>query len=529
MQRRTVLKTLGALTLPLSAPALFAADPAAPAGLKGVGKPQPFDYAWLKGRARALAGKAYEPSKKPIPDAVKNLDWDQFQAIRYRANHALWATEHPQFQVRFFHLGLFFLSAVRMHEVVNGQAQELAYDPAMFDYGKSGLKGAQLPSDLGFAGFQVYFHTDFTRDVAAFLGASYFRAVGGEMQYGLSTRGLAIDTGMARPEEFPTFTAFWFERPGKDAGGVTVYALLESPSITGAYRLVLYPGGTMVMEVDAALYPRKAIERLGIAPLTSMFQYGENDRRMANDWRPEIHDSDGLAMWTGSGEWIWRPLTNPANLRFNAYGDENPRGFGLLQRDRNFDHYQDDGAFYDLRPSLWVEPKSGWGKGSVHLVELPTVDETFDNIVAFWNPAEPPRPGQELLFGYRLHWGARMPAGTPLAQVVATRAGIGGVLGQKRSYFSWRFVVDFAGANLAMIGKDTKVESVITASRGEIEITSARPLHSVRGYRAMFDLKPLDDSVEPVNLRLYLRAGGQPLTETWAYQWTPPPPDKRSF
>jgi glucans biosynthesis protein len=277
----------------------------------------------------------------------------------------------------------------------------------------------------------------------------------------------------------------------------------------------------LVMEVDAALYPRKEIARLGVAPLTSMFVYGENDRRMANDWRPEIHDSDGLAMWTGSGEWIWRPLVNPASLRFSAFLDQNPRGFGLLQRDRNFDHYQDDGAFYDRRPSLWVEPKSGWRKGSIQLVEIPTVDETFDNIVAFWNPTEKPQPGQELLFSYRLYWGAQIPVNPPLAQVVATRTGLGGYVGQKRKYFSWRFVVDFAGGDLSMISKAIEVEPVITASRGQIEFPSTRPLDRVRGYRVTFDLKPTDDSLEPIDLRLYLRANGQPLTETWLYQWTP--------
>jgi glucans biosynthesis protein len=253
-----------------------------------------------------------------------------------------------------------------------------------------------------------------------------------------------------------------------------------------------------------------------------MFQYGENDRRVANDWRPEIHDSDGLAMWTGSGEWIWRPLTNPAHLRFNAYADNNPRGFGLLQRDRDFGHYQDDGVYYDRRPSLWVEPKSGWGKGSVQLVEIPTADETFDNIVAFWNPEEKPQPGQELLFGYRLHWGAKMPATPNLATVVATRTGIGGVIGQKRKYFSWRFAIDFAGGDLALLGKKVVVKPVISASHGSVEITSARPLESIQGYRAMFDLRLPDDVKEPVNLRLYLETDGQPLSETWLYQWTPP-------
>ena len=528
MDRRTLLRTFGALALPVLAARSLHAAPAA-AQLKRIGKSQPFDYAWLKGQARALAGQPHQATARQIPEVVRKLDWDQYQAIRYRRDHALWGAERSHFQARFFHLGLFFLNAVRMHEVIDGQAQEIAYDPEMFDYGKSGLRGGQLPSDLGFAGFQLYFHTDFTRDVAAFLGASYFRAVGGEMQYGLSARGLAIDTGLSRPEEFPSFTAFWLERPARESGGVTVYALLDSPSATGAYRFGIFPGATTVMDVDAAIYPRKAIERIGIAPLTSMYQFGENDRRMATDWRPEIHDSDGLAMWTGRGEWIWRPLLNPPVLRFNSYGDENPRGFGLIQRDRDFNNYQDDGAFYDLRPSLWVEPKSAWGKGAVQLLEIPTLDETFDNIVAFWHPERQPQPGEELLYGYRLHWGARMPFGTQLAQVVATRTGIGGIIGQKRTYFSWRFVIDFAGANFAMTGRDTKVEPVITATRGTIEVPSARPQHSIRGYRVMFDLRPADDSTEPVNLRVFLRAGDQPLTETWIYQWTPPPPDKRTF
>jgi len=519
MQRRDVLRAFAALTLAgLPLPDLGAA---APATLSPLGPPKAFDYAWLKGQARALANSVYQPPVSHLPDAVQALDWDQYQAIRYRPDQALWAQDRRRFQVQFFHLGLYYKSPVRMYEVVDGQAQELAYDPIMFDYGKSGLQGSLLPKDLGFAGFRVNFHTSWDRDVAAFLGASYFRAVGGELQYGLSARGLAIDCGMDRAEEFPLFTIFWFERPATDASALTVYALMDAPSVAGAYRFAIYPAATLLMDVDFALYPRKAIERLGIAPLTSMFQYGENDRRMANDWRPEIHDSDGLVMWTGSGEWLWRPLINPTQLRFNAYLDENPHGFGLLQRDRNFDHYQDDGAFYDRRPSLWVEPRSGWGKGSVQLVELPTVDETTDNIVAFWNPVEQPQPGQELLFGYRLYWGAQMPVKPPLAQVIATRTGPGGVVGQKRTHFSWRFVVDFAGGDLALLGKTTKVEPVITASRGQIEIPSARPLEAVQGYRAMFDLKPTDHSSAPINLRLYLRANGQPLTETWLYQWTP--------
>lgn len=420
-----------------------------------------------------------------------------------------------------------------MYEVVNGVAEEIRYNPAWFDLSKSGVNGAALSRDLGFAGFRVQFHTDWKRDVAAFLGASYFRAVGGDfLQYGLSARGMAIDTALNRPEEFPRFTDFWFVRPEENAMSLTVYALLDSPSIAGAYRFDIAPAATLTMDVDAALYPRKPIERLGIAPLTSMFLTAENDKRIDDDWRPEIHDSDGLALHTRSDEWIWRPLVNPAGVRVNSFLDENPRGFGLLQRDRNFDHYQDDGVYYERRPSLWVEPKNsgstGWGKGAVQLVELPALDETHDNIVAYWNPATRLQPNEELLFSYRLYWGTKAPFESSLARVAATRTGIGGVVGQKRKYFSWRFAVDFAGGQLGMLAKNEAVEPVITASRGAIEITSARPLYEIGGLRAMFDIKP-DDSAEPIDLRLYLRLDKQALSETWIYQWTPPPLKDRKF
>src|SRR5450631_3961010 len=434
---------------------------------------QPFDYAWLKGQARKLAGNLYQVSQDTVPPAMTKLSYDQYQSLRFRTDRSLWGDSGLAFRLQFFHVGRTFNQPVHVYEVVEGQAREIVYDPAMFEWDKSGVDPASMKDRAGFAGFRVQFVTNWQADVAAFLGASYFRAVGGDTrQYGLSARALAVDTAFPRPEEFPRFTAFWFERPAKDSGTLTLYALMDSPSVTGAVRMQIAPGGTLVMDIDAAFYPRKPIERLGIAPLTSMFFYGKNDRRGANDWRPEIHDSDGLSMWTGAGEWIWRPLINPPQLHLNSYLDDNPRGFGLVQRDRNFDHYQDDGVYYDKRPSLWVEPKAGasggWGKGSVQLVEIPTVDETFDNIVAFWNPADKPKAGQELLFGYRLYWGTKMPFGSTLAQVIATRTGIGGTIGQKRILYSWHFAVDFAGGELGALAKDAAVEAVVTASSGEI-------------------------------------------------------------
>jgi glucans biosynthesis protein len=532
MHRRDVVKTIGAALLLRAATAAAAASNGATAGanVRYLGEPQPFDYAALKGRAKALAAQPYQAPVSRLPAEVRKLDWDHYQSIRFEPDHALWATQPTRFTARFFHMGLFFELPVRIHELRDGQAREIAYDAAMFDHSKSGLEGVALPEDLGFAGFRLLHRSDPERDIVAFLGASYFRAVGAEKQYGLSARGLAVDTGLPRPEEFPRFTDFWLQRPNPSSERLTVYALLDSASVAGAYRFDIITGATLLMEVGCALYPRKEIERIGIAPLTSMYQHGENDRRMAIDWRPEIHDSDGLALWTGNGERIWRPLVNPERLAFNAYADDNPRGFGLMQRDRDFAHYQDDGAFYDRRPSLWVEPLGSWGKGQVVLVEIPTVDETFDNIVAFWHPERPPQPGEELLYSYRLHWGARTP-GTPsgIGYVVATHTGIGGVVGRPRTYYSRRFVVDFAGELFGRLPAKAKVEPVITASRGEVEITSARPLHPIRGYRAMFDLKPTDERTDPINLRLYLRYDGKPLTETWTYQWTPPPAERRKL
>jgi glucans biosynthesis protein len=530
VRRREILKTALVLAtgrLSSYAPLAVAAAPTAPAApaATGTGPAKAFDYAWLKGQARFLAGNPFQASKDIMPPAMGALNYDQYQSLRFRSERSLWGDAGLAFRLQFFHVGRGFAQAVHLFEVNEGQAREILYDPSMFEFDKAGIDPAVMRDQAGFAGFRVQFATDWKDDVAAFLGAAYFRAVGGDTrQYGLSARALAVDTAFPRPEEFPRFTSFWFERPAKGQASMTLHALMDSPSIAGALRFQIAPGGTQVMDIDAALYPRKSIERLGIAPLTSMFFYAKNDRRGANDWRPEIHDSDGLSMLTGAGEWIWRPLTNPAQNHLNSFFDENPRGFGLLQRDRNWDHYQDDGVYYDRRPSLWVEPKSGhgWGKGAVQLFEIPTVDETFDNIVAFWNPAEKTKAGQEMLFSYRLYWGTRMPYSTPLAQTIATRTGMGGMIGQKRQYYSWHFAVDFSGGELAALQKDANVEAIISASKGTTEHVTAHYVDEIKGYRALFDIRPPEDSNDIIDLRLYLRIDSRPLTETWIYQWMPP-------
>jgi glucans biosynthesis protein len=486
---------------------------------KGKTAGQPFSKDWLREEAKRIAQEPYAAPHDELPGWVSGLDWDAYQSIRFRADRALWGKEKLPFQARLFHLGLFFKHSVKIYEVVGNQAEPIAYSKDLFTFGPK-VPSAGETGDIGYAGFRISAHPDFERDMFAFLGASYFRAVGGTKQYGLSARGLAIDTGFPRPEEFPEFRRFWLVRPASKSNAVTIFALLDSPSVTGAYEFQVSTGESTVMEVEARLFPRKGIERVGIAPLTTMFQYGENDRRVADDFRPEIHDSDGLAIHTGTDEWIWRPLVNSPVVRVNSFVDLNPKGFGLLQRDRNFDHYLDDGAMYHLRPSVWVEPMGDWGKGAVQLVEIPTPDETFDNIVAFWNPEAPFLPGQERSFSYRLSWGSAPPARPKTAEVVGTRIGAGGIPGQKNRVPSRKFVIDFEGGRLGELPEKAKIEPVITASRGQIKEPAARPLKGTKAWRCNFDL--ISDGSEPVDLRCYLRDDKGALTETWLYQWTPP-------
>lgn len=491
---------------------------------------EPFSYAWLKGYAKQLASEPYESYQGELPESLQGLDWDEYQQIQFNNEEALWRDDEKlAYRTELFHLGLYFEQPVQIYELDEGVVRQIDYAPSLFNYGDREIDSDELPKDLGYAGFRMQFSNDWKRDVISFLGASYFRAVGKEMQYGLSARGLAIDTALPEPEEFPMFTHFWLEKPKQGSDTATVYALLDSPSVAGAYRFDIKAGAVLTTKVDTALYPRKAIQRLGVAPLTSMYMIGENNRRANWDWRPEIHDSDGLAMNTGNGEWIWRPLANPRTLRFNSHADNNPKGFGLMQRDRDFDHYQDDGVFYELRPSLWIEPLGDWGKGAVQLVEIPTLDETFDNIVAFWKPEQAVKAGQELLYSYKMYWGTKPPVQNELAHVVDTFTGLGGVIGKKREYYSKRFVIDFKGGALPMLADDAEVTPVITTSSGRVEITSARPQQAIDGYRIMFDVVPPDNSTEAINLRAYLEVNGQPLTETWLYQWSPPEQDKREL
>jgi periplasmic glucans biosynthesis protein len=518
LDRRALLKAVALGLLPGSAKRGFAAS-----AMK-LGPPVPFSFDSLKATARRMANGPYIGPARPLPDIVAKINYEAWGKIKFDMDRALFANGPGKFPVSFFHLGMFFPKAVEIHAVSGGSARQIIYDQSYFEMPEDSI-ARKLPQGSGFAGLRIQEPRDglldwHKNDWVAFLGADYFRAIGELRQYGLSARAVAFDVAApGKAEEFPDFTQFYIDE-AEHGDSLTLYALLEGPSIVGAFRFVLERTKSVNIDIDQSLFLRAGAARFGLAPLNSMFWFSETKKQTAIDWRPEVHDSDGLALWTGTGERAWRPLNNPPRVITSSFMDENPRGFGLLQRDRNFDHYQ-DGVFYDRRPSLWVEPKGNWGKGAVELVEIPTDDEIHDNIVAMWVPDKPATAGSEFNLSYRLYWAAEEPFPTELARCVATRLGNGGQPGQPRPKGVRKFMVEFKGPPLEALPFGVKPEPVLWASRGTFSyiFTEAVPDDVPGHWRAQFDLTVTGP--DPVEMRLYLRAGDKTLSETWLYQYHP--------
>ncbi len=489
------------------------------------GRDEPFGFDILKSRARDLATKPYVPPPMPDPDLVKTMDYDVEKSTDFDLDRALYSDGKGAYPVTFLTVGRLFPKSVRMYALQDGRAREIIYSSDYYTF-PAGSPMERLKSDPSpFAGFEIR-QADDKPDLrehegwARFVGASYFRAVGEADQFGLSARGLAQNTGVANPEEFPDFTHFWIAEGKEDTDPVTVYALLDGPSVAGAYQFILHRGYGTTMEITCELNLRRPVERLGIAPLTSMYWFSETVKATASDWRPEVHDSDGLAIWNGKGERLWRPLLNAPTLQISAFVDENPKGFGLMQRDKNYDHYL-DAVYYEKRPCSWVEPLDAWGKGSVQLVEIPTDNEIYDNIIAMWVPAEPNQAGQTLSYRYKLYWRDLDPVTSNLARCVATRLGMGALQGDIRSKNLRKFMLEFQGENLLALDEGENPEPVVTASRGAFSSswTEVSPDGRRDVWRTQFDLDPA--GTDPVEMRCYLRFKGKPLTETWTYRYIP--------
>lgn len=482
----------------------------------------PFGYADVVKRAREISTLPYVAPTSQAPEALAKLGFDQWRDIRFRPEKSLLANSGDAFRMQMFHLGFLFQQAVTVNIIRDGVSTPVPYAQQMFDFGKNKF-AKPLPINVGFAGFRLHYPLNDPKvddELISFIGASYFRFLGQDQVYGLSARGLAINSG--GEEEFPAFREFWVDVRNGDDSRVTIYALLDGPSIAGAYQFNVYPARNTVVDVEATLFPRKAIEKMGIAPLTSMFFIGENDRRFTDDYRPEVHDSDGLLIHSGTGEWIWRPLHNPQTVSTSSFTENNLRGFGLMQRDRVFEHYEDLDIAYERRPGYWVEPRNPWGEGRVELIEIPTTDETNDNVVAAWVPKEPVLPGQQLIYRYSIKSVGSTEGMHAGGQAVNSFQSAPRALGSSEPLHpnTRRLMVDFSGGELAYWLKDPgRVKVDATTSSGRILRTFIAPNARIGGFRAGVDVEA--PAGQTVDVRVFLRADNKALTETWIFPWRP--------
>jgi periplasmic glucans biosynthesis protein len=465
-------------------------------------------------RALGLASESFQAPPETVPEWLGTTSYDQWRDIRFRPEQSLWKDLGLPFQLQLFHPGYYYQRVVTVNVVDAAGIHPLRFSTAQFDYGRNKFAD-KLPQDLGYAGLRLHAPIKTPKyfdEVIVFLGASYFRAVGKQQVFGLSARGLAIDTASPSGEEFPYFREFWVVQPGAQDTSITVYALLDSPSLAGAYEFRISPGDQTVVKVAARLFARREVRKLGMAPLTSMFFHGENTSRAFDDFRPEAHDSDGLLLNFASGEWMWRPLDNPRALNVSTFNMPSPHGFGLVQRDRDFTHYQDLETRFDVRPSAWVVPDGFWGDGKAELVEIPTKADANDNIVAYWVPDKGPVPGKPFDFGYTLYWyGDGNPE--PPGRVIATRRDRGNVEN------AYRFVIDFAGRKLEALPAETILRAVVSIASGpdaaELLDQHVEKNPTTGGFRLTFQVRPL--TKEPIELRAFLDKDANTLTETWSY------------
>lgn len=491
------------------------------------------DHAYVVAAAQRLAAEPYQPRPVNLPPFLRDLSYDDYQRIRFIGEHSLWRGNELPFRVQFFHPGNLFHNTVKIHEFASGFSQRIPFVRTYYDYQDLKVPG-RLPGSLEYAGFRVLYPLNDPKkfdEVISFLGASYFRALGRGHRYGISARGLALNYGTAQPEEFPDFVEFWLGKPEPDARELTIHALLDSPSVAGAYTFVLTPGDDTVVHTRATLFFRQQVEVVGLAPLTSMFWFGENTAMRFGDFRPEVHDSDGLLVATGADARLWRPLENPRAIRVTTFPCSG--GFGLLQRDRRYYNYEDAEARYERRPGVWIRPDGEWPAGHVRLLEMPTANEYADNVVAAYVLEEPPAAGSSLEYSYEQLWTSRPTFGGPPAWVRSTRR----TVQVDRNPRHTRFIIDYAPAGMAGVPADAAVTAHIEASPPASVATHTLFRNEVDGsWRLSLELTAPSGTPNaeqsnnppsapppppPMEVRVQLRLNDKPLSETWTSTWEP--------
>ena len=474
--------------------------------------PDRFDPSLVADQAANLAKKPFQAPSASLPDPFAHLSYDQYVAIKNRPSSRIWGSQNVGFALEPLHRGFLFASPMTINLVENGEVRRLVYNPADFDFGR--LAAPQKIADIGFSGFRVLqSHPSApAAEVAVFQGASFFRAIANGQNFGVMARGLSVRTGDPRGEEFPLFREVWIETPNLASNALVIHALLDSQSVAGAYRFTLRPGDITIMDTECTLFARAALDNFGLGAMTGTHLLGPLAPH-ADDVRPRVYDFSGLQMLTGHGEWLWRPVANRETLQISSFMDQNPAGFGVMQKERDFELFLDDDQHWELRPSLWVEPIGDWGSGSVDLVEIPSESEINQNVVVYWRPNAALKPGTGTPFAYRQFWCWTPPKRPSLAAVTKSRSGRAPGSSDARR----RFLVEFSGDGLS----DPKVQksAKVTASPGSI--TSVRTFASPasKTFRVVFDLDASSQNTS--ELRLVIESAGKPISETWLYRWTP--------
>ncbi|MEC8350668.1 MAG: glucan biosynthesis protein G [Pseudomonadota bacterium] len=484
----------------------------------------------ITARAKKLASEPYVAPKDLELEALTSINYQDYRAIRFRTEQAIWK-DQSLYEVQLFHPGFLYRSPVAINTLEqNAEVKSLPFKTDYYRYDATAapleqeISTAIANTQLGHAGFRLHFplnNNQYKDEVAVFQGASYFRLVGPHQVYGLSARGLAVDTALSSGEEFPVFKEFWLVKPAPEDTTIVLYALLDSPSVSGAYRFELTPSTNTEVKTQMQIFAREDIKKLGIAPLTSMFYHGENSTKFFDDYRPEVHDSDGLLMQSEQGQWVWRALNNPKKLSVTSFSYENPKGFGLAQRDRDFNNYLDTEAHYHNRPSMWIEPEGNWGKGRVELVEIPTDTETNDNIVSYWVPEQPMKAGDNLSFSYKLSTFNATLATQDKASVLRTRIGSAALPGEDNPppKSHRQFTVDFSGETINQLSANFAMQADLTLSAGQISDKTVQQLPNNQGWRVAFKVAPEGD--KPVDMRLSLKLRDKEISEVWSYVWYP--------
>lgn len=502
----------GAALLSLAGPAAAQAPTGAAAfNIPSLADGQRFDPALVVDAARMLAQKPLIPlTATDLPEGYATLPADQFAGIRTRPEATIWAGENRGFTVEPLHRGYVFSNPVSLFTVEDETVRRVAFDRARFDYGRVAVPAGN--GDLQFSGMRIAAGLERPFEVAMFQGATFFRALARGQNFGAMSRALILRPGEQRGEELPFFRAFWIERPSPAVGSLVIHGLLDSESVTGAARMTLRPGDVTYIDVEMTLFARQALEHVGFGCTSATFLSGPQSRRTFDDVRPSIGEVSGVQMWSGGGEWIYRPVNNPATLQVSSFVDENPKGFGLVQRERDPAAFQDDDQRFELRPSVWNEPLGDWGAGSVQLIEIPSDSEPNKNIITYWRPRQPLAAGSETSISYRQAWCWQPPERPPLAIATRTRQGRGSQ-GRRR-----RFIVEFTGDRLGDAALIAATRATVTAQPGAVHGVRLWPYPERKMMRVGFEVDPGNDALS--ELRLVLQAGGQPVSETWLNRWT---------